>query len=127
MSYDASVVRHTLVKLYDLEELRTLCMDLDVDYDSLRGEGKAAKARELVLYLDRRGRLDALAAAIVATRGADALGDADDATTTPSGPTGRSQTTVNTGGGAYIGGNVTMSGGDFVGRDKRTGTMDDDD
>ena len=52
MSYDASAVRQTLVKLYDLEELRTLCMDLNVDYDSLRGEGKAAKARELVLYME---------------------------------------------------------------------------
>ena len=39
------------------EELRTLCFDLDVDYDSLPGEGKAAKARELVSYLERHNRI----------------------------------------------------------------------
>jgi len=33
---------------FDAEELRTLCADLCVDYDNLQGEGKAAKARELV-------------------------------------------------------------------------------
>ncbi|MCP4666470.1 MAG: hypothetical protein GY849_08880, partial [Deltaproteobacteria bacterium] len=32
-------------------------MELGVDYDSLPGEGKAAKARELMLYLARRRRL----------------------------------------------------------------------
>jgi hypothetical protein len=47
-------------KHYDLEELRTLCFELGVDYDALRGEGTAAKARELVLYLGRRGHLAAL-------------------------------------------------------------------
>jgi hypothetical protein len=45
---------------YDLEDLRTLCFDLGMDYDSLRGEGKEAKARELLLYLARRGRLEEL-------------------------------------------------------------------
>ncbi len=30
-----------------------------------------------------------------------------------------SQTTINTGGGAYIAGNVNTGGGDFVGRDKK--------
>ena len=33
-------------------------------------------------------------------------------------------TTINTGGGAYIGGDMTVSGGDFVGRDKVTITGD---
>jgi len=33
-------------------------------------------------------------------------------------PTGGTTSTINTGGGAYIGGGVTTSGGDFVGRDK---------
>ena len=49
-----------IVQHYDLEELRTLCFDLGVDYDELRGEGLSAKARELLLYLGRRGRFDAL-------------------------------------------------------------------
>jgi nucleoside phosphorylase len=45
---------------FDLEELRTLCFDLGVDYDSLRGEGKGAKARELLALFDRSGRIPEL-------------------------------------------------------------------
>jgi len=37
-----------LVRHFDLEELRTLAFDLGVDFDDLRGEGKSAKARELI-------------------------------------------------------------------------------
>ncbi|HWQ13691.1 MAG TPA: hypothetical protein VNL77_12880 [Roseiflexaceae bacterium] len=39
------------------EELRTLCFDLQVDYEDLPGKGKAGKARELLLYLTRRRRI----------------------------------------------------------------------
>lgn len=45
---------------FSLEELKTLCFDLGIDYENLSGSGKAAKARELVLYLDRRGQLPKL-------------------------------------------------------------------
>ena len=49
-----------LTRRFDEEELRTLCYYLEIDYDSLRGEGKAAKARELIAYLDRRGQIPKL-------------------------------------------------------------------
>ena len=55
-----AALRDLLVKHFNLEELRTLCADLGVDYDNLGGEGKTARARELVAYLDRRGRLPQL-------------------------------------------------------------------
>ncbi len=42
---------------FNLEEFRTLCLTLDVKYDNLGGEGKIHKARELLTYLERRGRL----------------------------------------------------------------------
>jgi len=113
MSNDTTAIRQRLEEQFDLEELRTLSMDLGVDFDNLRGEGKAAKARELVLYLQRRGRLDALVAAIQAARDAGPAGPAGGPTPAPGG-----QTVIDTGGGAYIGGNVTVQGGDFVGRDK---------
>ena len=45
-----------LVQRYDLEELRTLCARLQVSFDSLRGEGLQAKARELLLLMQRRGQ-----------------------------------------------------------------------
>jgi hypothetical protein len=53
-------LRRALVRLFDEEELRTLCFDLGVDYDSLRGEGKAARSRELVAWAERRGFLEEL-------------------------------------------------------------------
>ncbi len=61
-------MRQNLAEHFDLEELRTLCADLGVDYDSLRGEGKIAKARELVEYLDRTGRISELIAICVRQR-----------------------------------------------------------
>jgi outer membrane protein assembly factor BamB len=51
-----------------LEELRTLCFDLNVPYDDLGGEGRSAKARELVLYLQRRNALPSLDAWFQKTR-----------------------------------------------------------
>ncbi len=38
-------------------ELQSLAFDLEIDYESLPGEGKLSKARELVAYLERRGRV----------------------------------------------------------------------
>jgi len=50
-----SIVRH-----YNLEELRTLCFNLGINYDDLGGEGLSAKTRELVLRLGRNKRFDKL-------------------------------------------------------------------
>jgi CheY-like chemotaxis protein len=59
--------RERLVYLHDIlcarfseEELRTLCFYLRIDYDSLPGQGKESKARELIEFLERRGRIDEL-------------------------------------------------------------------
>ena len=112
LSFDE--LHQALLTRYDLEELRTLCVQLDVDFDDLRGESRQAKARELILWLRRRGRLDQLAAALrpqaqPARPRQDAAG-------------GMAQNLhVDTGGGAFIQGNVTIDGGSFVGRDSFTG------
>jgi hypothetical protein len=55
-----SRLRQGITDAFSLEELRTLCSDLGVDYDNLGGEGKEAKARELVSFLNRRGELSLL-------------------------------------------------------------------
>ena len=57
---DATALRQILAKRFNLEELRTLCVDLKVSYDSLDGEGQEAKARELIAFLQRRERLGEL-------------------------------------------------------------------
>jgi formylglycine-generating enzyme required for sulfatase activity len=57
---DRAKLRRNLRTCFDESELRDLCFDIGIDYDSLRGEGKGDKARELVAYLERRGRLSEL-------------------------------------------------------------------
>lgn len=55
-----SQLLQNLGEAFDGEELKTLCFDLKVDYDDLAGAGKRDKARELVGYMERRGRLPEL-------------------------------------------------------------------
>ncbi len=62
--FDWAQLRQSLVESFDDNELRDLCFDLRIDYESLSGEGKSAKARELVTYCERHKRLDELQAAI---------------------------------------------------------------
>jgi hypothetical protein len=57
---DLVALRRLIVTRYNLEEIRTLCSDIGVDYDNLGGEGKEAKARELIAYLKRRNKLNDL-------------------------------------------------------------------
>ncbi len=49
---------------YSLGELKDLCFYLGVVYDDLDGSGRKDKARELMEYLARRGRLDDLRAVL---------------------------------------------------------------
>jgi hypothetical protein len=42
--------------VFNEEELRELCLKLDIDYDNLDAKGKRGKARELILYCKRHGR-----------------------------------------------------------------------
>jgi hypothetical protein len=50
-------LRQNLTDRLDLEELRTLCFDLQVNYDDLAGQRLSSKARELVKHLSNSGRL----------------------------------------------------------------------
>ena len=52
-----AALREKLIRHLNDSELRALCDDLAVDYESLPGSGKADKARELIAYLERRLRL----------------------------------------------------------------------
>jgi len=53
-------LRQMLVTRFSVDELKTLCFDLGLEYDALPGEGKEGKARELVAWFDRRNRLPEL-------------------------------------------------------------------
>ena len=57
-----------LIEKFNEEELKTLCFLLDVSYNDLGGEGRASKARELILHLERRERLSELGNLIIKER-----------------------------------------------------------
>ena len=51
------LLQEKLEKHFNEDELRSLCFDLGEDYENLGGEGKAGKARELILRLERLERI----------------------------------------------------------------------
>lgn len=61
---DRVALRKALIDHFRLEELKTLCFGLGVDFENIAGESKSGKALELVQYFERRGRLEQLAAKI---------------------------------------------------------------
>ncbi len=61
-------LRQILDDAYSLSDLRDLCFELKVDFDDLPGEGQSAKARELVLYCEKRQMVAALVELIMRDR-----------------------------------------------------------
>lgn len=55
ISLDRVSLHKLLSEYFSLEELRTICFYLYVDWDNLPGPEKSSKARELILHLERRG------------------------------------------------------------------------
>lgn len=55
-------VRQLLVDTFSDSELRNLCFDIEIDYESLPGQGKADKARELLAHVKRHKQEDKLLA-----------------------------------------------------------------
>jgi hypothetical protein len=55
-------LRDEMARRFTKEELRTLCFDLGVDYDDLPSAVKTGQAQDLILHLERAGRLDELLA-----------------------------------------------------------------
>ena len=56
------LLRRNLTDYFSDNELRALCSNIGVDYEHLRGQGKAVRASELVRYLAARGRIPELVA-----------------------------------------------------------------
>lgn len=64
MAEDRNTLLDFLSRHYTLDGLKTLCFNLFVDYDNLSGDTKHAKGRELILHLERAGRLGDLEAVL---------------------------------------------------------------
>ncbi len=57
-----------IARHFNVEEIKHLSFGLEIDPSVLDGVGCNGKARELVLYCDRHGRLEDLLAAVVQER-----------------------------------------------------------
>ena len=57
---DPRKLLRALNDLFGEEDLRDLCFDLRVDYENLPGSSKKDKARELIIFFDRRKRMTVL-------------------------------------------------------------------
>lgn len=55
-----ATLRQVLTERLNDDELRTLCLDLGIDYDDLAGEGHGARVTALVAYAERHCRVDDL-------------------------------------------------------------------
>jgi tetratricopeptide (TPR) repeat protein len=53
-------LHQNLVAHFSDDELRTLCFDLQVEYDDLPSQGRASRARDLIAFLVRRDRVTEL-------------------------------------------------------------------
>ncbi len=65
---NTKALRTFLVERFSLEEMAQLCADLNIDFESIAGDTKEAKALELVQYCARRGQLHDLVAAVIDAR-----------------------------------------------------------
>ena len=54
---DLIYVQKQLAEHFDLSGLKTLCFDIGIDYEDLAGDTKTDKARELVKFVYRTGRI----------------------------------------------------------------------
>ncbi len=61
-------LRRALDDGYNDSELRDLCFELGIDYEELGGDNQSAKARELVLYAQRRNLLASLVERVMRDR-----------------------------------------------------------
>jgi hypothetical protein len=128
---DMLSLRDIIVTYFSDSELRDLCFDLGIDYESLPGEGKAAKARELVSYCQRHGRLAELEAACRRLR-PSAFKDSHTASaeSAPNAPKTDGQpagAAVNQSGGVTINAQTVNITGDVIGRDKKSSSGSDSD
>lgn len=107
-----------LSQYFNGEEIETLAFVLGVDYDSLRGGTKPTKINSLIADLARRGRLQELIVRARAERGNIAWPDIPAGFELPQGAAGSESDgatiyqigSLNTSGGAFIGGGVTAGG-----------------
>jgi hypothetical protein len=123
-------LRDIINKYFSDSELRDLCFELNIDYESLGGDNKPAKVRELVTYCQRRDRLADLEAACRRLRPnafKDSGTSAADSTTAPKTEERPAGTVIHQSGGVTINAQTVNITGDVAGRDKKSSSGADSD
>jgi hypothetical protein len=59
-SLQLASLRSGLVECFSISEIASLCQDLGVDPETIPGDGKEERARELIAFMNRRGTLQGL-------------------------------------------------------------------
>jgi hypothetical protein len=111
-------------------ELRDLCFELSIDYESLGGDNKPAKARELVAYCQRRNRLAELETACLQLRpnaSKDNRAASVDSAAAPKTEERPAGTVIHQSGGVTINAQTVNITGDVTGRDKKSSSGSDSD
>lgn len=57
---DFRKLRSQMIEYFSEEDLQDLCFDLRIDYETLSGETKTGKSRELILFMGKYGRIQEL-------------------------------------------------------------------
>jgi len=65
---DPHRLHDALTQYFSKGELADLAWDINIDYEEIPGDTKSAKARELIAYSQRRGRLDELSQQVLKRR-----------------------------------------------------------
>lgn len=68
MTVQLAKIYNFVREFYSLDELRTLCFELGIEFENLGGRTRNAKSRELILQLGQQRRLDDLLKALQTTR-----------------------------------------------------------
>jgi hypothetical protein len=96
------LLRRNLTDHFSDQELRALCSEIGVDYERLRGQGKAAKASELVRQLSARARIPELVALAARERPNISWGDVPTALRSGQAPPERSGTSSSDGWAGWV-------------------------
>jgi nucleoside phosphorylase len=89
---DLALLRQTMTTHFSDSELRDLCFDLGIDDENLPGQGKGAKARELITYCMRHQRIPELIARLSQLRPHVDWTNRGQVTTDPPGPAAQPST-----------------------------------
>jgi hypothetical protein len=88
---DRVSLRKVIEGHFNTDEIKTLCFDLDIDYENLDGDSKPSKIRELISLCERQNRRDELIETVLRLR--PAIRDNYSSSSTGSTPSFRSQVT----------------------------------